>query len=198
MRRTGWRHSARCCRWACSCCSVSVGAPANFNAAIEQIIAQRAQAVVVHADPVFSAQRGKLPTSCARHGCPSPSVCRKIRPAGGLISLRAERARQLSLCRQIRGQDPEGRQAGRSAGRAADPVRAGHQPEDGPGAGADDPAVAAAARRRGDPASARCPRHGLACNGWRIPPYSGTGNRRSPAVGFQHRRSELAAAISAA
>ena len=39
---------------------VSAGAPTNFNAAIEQMIAQRAEAVVVHADPVFSAQRGKL------------------------------------------------------------------------------------------------------------------------------------------
>jgi len=45
----------------------------------------------------------------------------------------------------VRGQDPEGRQARRSAGGAADHVRARDQPEDGQGDRAADPGVAAAA-----------------------------------------------------
>jgi putative ABC transport system substrate-binding protein len=39
---------------------VPASAPARFSTAIDQIVAQRAQAVVVHADPVFSAHRGLL------------------------------------------------------------------------------------------------------------------------------------------
>jgi len=65
---------------------VSVGAPANFNAAIEQVIAQRAEAVVVHADPVFSAQRGKLADLLRPTRLPvAYSLSNSVRD-GGLIS----------------------------------------------------------------------------------------------------------------
>jgi putative ABC transport system substrate-binding protein len=39
---------------------VLAGPPTRFGAAVDQIVAQRAQAVVVHADPLFSAHRGLL------------------------------------------------------------------------------------------------------------------------------------------
>ena len=61
--------------WAWWLLRVTAGAPANFNTAIEQMIAQRAEAVVVHADPVFSAQRGKLAdTSCSARSFPWPTA----------------------------------------------------------------------------------------------------------------------------
>src|SRR5262245_25676222 len=49
------------------------------------------------------------------------------------------------------GESLEGRQARRPACGTADEVRAGHQPENGKGAPADDSAVAAGASRSGDP-----------------------------------------------
>ena len=52
--------------------------------------------------------------------------------------------------RRLRGQDPQGRQARRPARRAADEVRAGHQPQDRQGPRPDDPAVAPAAGGSGD------------------------------------------------
>jgi putative ABC transport system substrate-binding protein len=65
---------------------VSVGVPVNFNAAIEQMIAQRAEAVVVHADPVFSAQRGKLADLLRPTRLPvAYSLSNSVRD-GGLIS----------------------------------------------------------------------------------------------------------------
>ena len=39
---------------------VPAGAPARFGTAVDQMVAQRAQAVMVHADPLFSAHRGLL------------------------------------------------------------------------------------------------------------------------------------------
>ena len=62
----------------------------------------------------------------------------------------AELPRSVPACRDLRGQDPEGRQARRSARRAAHEVRAGHQPQDRQGPRPHDPAVAAGAGGSGD------------------------------------------------
>src|SRR5713101_5773011 len=51
--------------------------------------------------------------------------------------------------RHLRRQDSEGGQAGRAAGPAADEVRVGRRPQDGEGAGPDDPAVGAPESGRG-------------------------------------------------
>ena len=53
------------------------------------------------------------------------------------------------------GQDPQGNETRRAAGRAADEVRAGHQSEDRQGARPNDSAIAVATRGRGDPMTAR-------------------------------------------
>src|SRR5262249_36078053 len=68
---------------------------------------------------------------------------------------RDQPARQFSASGHLCGQDPQGRQARRPARGAANQVRAGHQPQDGQGARADHSAVAAPARRRGDPVTTR-------------------------------------------
>jgi putative ABC transport system substrate-binding protein len=81
---------------------VPAGLPARLNTAVDQIVAERAQAVVVHADPLFSAQRALL-----------TELLRPTRAAGGLQPerFRARRrtaqlwtgpARQLPVCGQVR------------------------------------------------------------------------------------------------
>ena len=54
------------------------------------------------------------------------------------------------------GQDPQGNETRRAAGRAADEVRAGHQSQDLQGARPNDSTIAVATRGRGDPMTARC------------------------------------------
>src|SRR5882672_4425862 len=84
-----------------------------------------------------------------RGGEPSANVLR-TEVGGGRRSreLRTEPLGGVPIRRHIRGQDPEGRQAGRPARRAADEVRADHQPQDRQGPRADDSAVAAPASGR--------------------------------------------------
>jgi hypothetical protein len=59
--------------------------------------------------------------------------------------LRAKRRGHASACSCLRGHDSQGRQARRSSCRAADEVRAGHQPQDREGSRPHHPAVAAGA-----------------------------------------------------
>src|SRR5262249_5204242 len=54
---------------------------------------------------------------------------------------------ELPSGRLLRGQDPQGRQARRSAGRAADEIRAGDQPQDRQGPRPHDPSLTAGPRR---------------------------------------------------
>ena len=68
----------------------------------------------------------------------------------GAPSLRGQDPRPQPACRRVRRQNPQGRQARRSPGRAADEVRAGHQPQDRQGPRPHDPAVAAGAGGSGD------------------------------------------------
>src|SRR5262245_65563638 len=73
---------------------------------------------------------------------------REVAEAGGLIAYGVNVA---ELCRRdLRGQDPQGRQASRPPCRAADQVRAGDQSQDRQGPWLDDPAVALTAGGSGD------------------------------------------------
>src|SRR5262245_2427228 len=74
-------------------------------------------------------------------------VRRRRRPDG----LFAEPDRSLPAVRRLHRQDLKGRETRRSARRATDEVRAGHQPQDRQGAGSDDPAVTAYPGRRDHP-----------------------------------------------
>ncbi len=65
---------------------VTANAPGEFGSAVEHIVAQRAQAVVVHADPVFSAQRGALHGKLQQAMLPSAFSLREDVLAGGLLS----------------------------------------------------------------------------------------------------------------
>src|SRR4030095_8852806 len=59
------------------------------------------------------------------------AALQKIRRCWRAYVLRSGHRGQLSARRLLRGQNPEGRQAGRSARRTADEVRAGDKPQDG-------------------------------------------------------------------
>src|SRR5262249_53944310 len=86
------------------------------------------------------------------------------RRAGGL---RSELSRHVSPRCVLRGQDSQGGKAGRSAGPAANQIRAGGQPQDGQGDRHHDPYLTSSARRRGDRMKdRRCPSLML----WTAPP----------------------------
>jgi ABC-type uncharacterized transport system substrate-binding protein len=76
--------------------------------------------------------------------------------AGGLMSYGPD-LREGAPGGRLRGQDPEGRQAGRPVGRAADEVRADRQSQDGEDLELDRPAVGAGAGGSGDPVIGRRP-----------------------------------------
>src|SRR5262249_26260028 len=91
------------------------------------------------------------------HGATAPrGPCGK-EPATGSVPVEAgrgirgpdvlwtKRSGSIPARRHVRGQDLEGKKAGRLARRATDEVRAGHQPQGRQSARADDPAVGAGA-----------------------------------------------------
>ena len=124
----------------------------EIDAAFASLAQLHARALVVGADPFLTSRRKQLVALASRHAVPSIYAWLEFADSGGLISYGASKPHScLSPDRHLHRKDPQGRQASRSAGPAADHLRAGHQPQDRQGAGADDPAVAAGAGGRGDP-----------------------------------------------
>jgi putative ABC transport system substrate-binding protein len=130
---------------------VEVRQAQDFATAFATIRAARPDGLLVMTEPLIGGHRDQVdrlrrrrPTGRdlrqrrhgprRRPGLVRPGLCRALRP-------------RRRLCRQ----DPEGRPAGEPAGRAADPIRADRQPEDGQDARAGDPAVGHRPRRRADP-----------------------------------------------
>ena len=152
----------------------------------------RVEAVSCSTDPMLIANardRSRIlprSTGCRR------SASAEFADAGGLMAYGVELPGSLAPRRRLRRQDPEGRQAWRPADRAADEVRAGHQPQDRQGPRPDDPAVAPAAGGSGDRVDgpARVPRWSLlASSPRRSPPRrsrrgrcTGSGSSDGPAT----------------
>src|SRR6267143_1885139 len=90
-------------------------------------------------------QRKRIADLALRNRLPSTFQTSEHAEAGGLMSYAPKFGCPLSQRRRLRGQDPERRQTRRPPHRAAHPIRAGHQPQNGEGTGPHDPAVAAAA-----------------------------------------------------
>ena len=122
----------------------------EIEAAFATLAPMHIEALLISPDPLFFIRRERVVALASRHAVPAMYGWREFVEAGGLISYAPSAAgtyRQTAdLCRE----NPQGRQAGRSAGPAADQVRAGHQHEDSPGARPHRAAIAARPRRRGD------------------------------------------------
>ncbi len=120
--------------------------PNEFDGAFAAMAKERAGALLVLAESLFTLHRTLLAALAARSRLPAAYGLRENGGRGPHV-LRAERARSPPARRHVCGQDPEGREAGRPARRAADEVRARDQPENREGPRPDHPAVAAAAGR---------------------------------------------------
>ena len=122
----------------------------EIDAAFATLVQLHAGALVVGTDPFFNSRREQLVALAARHAVPAIYEWREFAAAGGLISYGPSLTACLSPGRHLRRKDPQGRQARRSAGPAADQIRAGHQPQDRQGARPHRAAIAPRPRRRGD------------------------------------------------
>ncbi len=124
---------------------VELRRPEEMENAFAAMIRERAGAVLVLSDPMTFFHRARLADLAARRRLPTMHGVRGYVDAGGLMSYWAHQERSLPARRELRGSDSQGRQTRRPAHRAAEPVRARHQPQDREGARADDRAVTAAA-----------------------------------------------------
>ena len=140
---------------------LKAGTEGEIDAAFASLVEQQAGALVVGADPFFGDRREQLVALAARHAVPAIYTVRESVAAGGLISYGAELPRCLSPGRRLRRKDPQGRQAGRSAGPAADDIRAGRQSQDRQGARPHRAAIDPRPRRRGH--RVRAPRIAARC-----------------------------------
>ena len=92
---------------------------------------------------------GGSPNSCKAIGVPAIYEARVLVEHGGLMSY-GPNLPDVPARRRLCGRILKRRETGRPAGRAADQVRAGHQPQDRQGARSRSAADAARPRRRGD------------------------------------------------
>jgi len=76
----------------------------------------------------FTSHRAQLAILTAEHKIPAAYARRAYVAAGGLMSLRGQLRRLVSPSRRLYGPHPQGCQARRPPGRAADQVRIRHQP----------------------------------------------------------------------
>ena len=109
----------------------------------------QAGGLVVSPDSFFDSRFEQLVALVSRYAVPTIWDWRGFPAAGGLISFGTDARELRRPGRHLRWEDFEGGEAGGSTGAAADQIRAGHQSEDGEGAGLDGPALNPRPRRRG-------------------------------------------------
>ena len=128
-----------------------VASPEEIEPAISRLAKEGAQALVVCQSPMFRVERRRIVKLALAQRWPVVAGRREFAEAGALLSYGADRSGELPPRRLLRGPDPEGREAGRPADRAADEVRAGRQPARRRRAlGLTHPAVVPDARGQGD------------------------------------------------
>ncbi len=103
--------------------------------------------------PLMRANQKRIVGFALKSRLPSMYSNREAVDAGGLMYYGADHRGQLPARRILRGQNPEGSQARRSAGGAADEVRAGDQSQDGEADRRDDSAEGAGAGGSGNKVS---------------------------------------------
>jgi len=102
--------------------------PANFEAAFAAIAAQRIGALVVIEDAMLIANASAVAALALKHRL--PSWVARFRHRRRRDGLRRGFSRHVPARRYVRGQDSEGREAGRPADRAGDQVRNHCQSQD--------------------------------------------------------------------
>ena len=112
--------------------SVEIRAENEFESAFAAMIRERANGVVVTSDPIFLGSRSQLVRLAGRHRLPTVYVQRVCGSRRANV-LRGEPRLPVQARRCIRGQNPQGREARRSAGRATDPIRLGREHANGEG-----------------------------------------------------------------
>ena len=125
--------------------SVEVPTPASLDAAFSTMGSARPDILVTLFDAVTLSNRGRIVEFAAKAPHPGHLSTERIRRCRRSHVLRAQSAEHAPAHGPLRRADPQGRQACRPARRAADHVRACHQPQDLQGARPDHPAVAAGA-----------------------------------------------------
>ena len=94
--------------------------PGDLSMAFGAITTERSDAVIVDGDPLLVSNGRSIVEFAASHWLPAMYGLRDFVDAGGFDRLRCEHIRDLAARGLIRRQDPEGCQAGGSAGRATD------------------------------------------------------------------------------
>ena len=122
----------------------------EFDQAFARLVENKADALIVTADNVFTRQASQLTALAARHRIPAIYQWREFVEVGGLISYGASLNRDQSSGRCLYRPGSQGSQARRPADPAAEQVRTGDQSQDGEGARPRRAADADCPRRRGD------------------------------------------------
>ena len=126
---------------------VDVLSPDHLEAAFEQMVRERCDFALILSDAIFVTVRQRLADVALQTKMPTMFGLREFPIAGGTRQLRDRPARKLAPRRIFRRSDLAGRQAGESAGRAADKIRNDHQSENRQSARPRSAADAARARR---------------------------------------------------
>ncbi len=119
----------------------------QFDSAFAAMTRERADALLVLSDAIFWNHRTQIANLATKSRLPAIYGRLEHVEAGGLMAYAPSNADLLRRAATYVDEDPEGREAGRSASRAADEIRAGHQPQDRQGPRPHDPAVAAGCGR---------------------------------------------------
>jgi putative ABC transport system substrate-binding protein len=122
-----------------------VRSPSEFEGAFARMAAAHVGAFIVQQDDPFVGNRTLLIDLATQRRLPGMFVFSLYPRGGGLMSYRANAEDLYRPRGRIRGPNPQGRQAIRSAGGTSDRVRVGDQPQDGESPWPHDPAVAVAA-----------------------------------------------------
>jgi putative ABC transport system substrate-binding protein len=128
---------------------VEVRGPNDFDGAFSTVMNERPDALITLPSSLLYFQQKRIADFARAGGLPAIAVGRVCR-SWRLDELWAQPSRVLPDSRNLRRQDSEGHQAGRSAGGAANPIRAGHQSEDREGAWLDHSPVRLDASGQGD------------------------------------------------
>ena len=137
--------------------------PGELAGAFSAMAERRIEAIEVIDDRMLIANAATIAKLAMTEGLPLVGP-REVMAGGGLMAYAVDFLDMYRRAAIFVRQDPQRRQAGRPADRAADQIRAGDQPQDRQSARPHHPAVAARSRRRGDRVTKALLQHLLHCS----------------------------------